>query len=334
MISRRLLLSGAASLLMVSQSHAISIFASEAERAAERAEGFAELKVLRKKVRLAKKSKKAKQLSDVEVARLAKLEKMEPKWLVAEKSAKAKMKAKELAEANKKQKLADNSALKKKALEEDQVIARSDSGSSFFGRRKNKEDELVTEISEQEVARFDNLAMKKKDVIQASARKPNKKTWTIDPKFEPQTVSFAMGYKPGTIVIDPQQKFLYFVESRFSARRYGVAVGKDGLDYHGTVTVGRMAEWPRWIPTKEMIERSPEKYAQYADGMDGGPENPLGARAIYLYEGGKDTYLRIHGTTQPWTIGSAASNGCFRMVNEHVMELFSKVTVGTQVVVL
>ena len=82
------------------------------------------------------------------------------------------------------------------------------------------------------------------------------------------------------------------------------------------------------------MERSPEKYAKYADGMDGGPENPLGARAIYLYDGGKDTYLRIHGTTQPWTIGTAASNGCFRMVNEHVMELFSRVTVGTQVVVL
>jgi lipoprotein-anchoring transpeptidase ErfK/SrfK len=324
MISRRLLLSGAASLLMVSQSQAISLFASEAERAAERAEGFAELKALRKKARLAKKAKKAKQLTDVEIARLAKLEKMEPKWIAAEKTARAKMKAVEVAEANK----------KKKALEEDELLGRVDSGTGFFGRRRNKEDQLVTEISEQEVARFDNLAIKKKDVIQASVRKPNKKTWTIDPKFEPQTVSYAMGYKPGTIVIDPQQKFLYFVESAFSARRYGVAVGKDGLDFHGTVTVGRMAEWPRWIPTKEMIERDPEKYARYADGMDGGPENPLGARAIYLYQGGKDTYLRIHGTTQPWTIGSAASNGCFRMVNEHVMELFSKVTVGTQVVVM
>jgi lipoprotein-anchoring transpeptidase ErfK/SrfK len=333
MISRRLLISGAASLLMVSQSQALSLFASEAERAAERAEGFAELKVLRKKLRLAKKSKKAKQLTDIEVARLMKLEKMEPKWLAAEKAAKAKMKASEFAAAEKKKKLAESAALKKKALEEDQLIGRSNGG-LFARRRKNAEDELVTEISEQEVARFDNLALKKKDVIQASVRKPNKKTWTIDPKFEPQTVSYAMGYQPGTIVIDPQQKFLYYVESAFSARRYGVAVGKDGLDYHGTVTVGRMAEWPRWIPTKEMIERSPEKYARYADGMDGGPENPLGARAIYLYEGGKDTYLRIHGTTQPWTIGSAASNGCFRMVNEHVMELFSKVTVGTKVVVL
>jgi lipoprotein-anchoring transpeptidase ErfK/SrfK len=113
-----------------------------------------------------------------------------------------------------------------------------------------------------------------------------------------------------------------------------VAVGKEGLAFKGSVTVGDKQEWPRWIPTKEMIERDPEKYARHADGMDGGPENPLGARAIYLYQGGKDTYLRIHGTTQPWTIGSAASNGCFRMVNEHVMELFSKVTVGTQVVVM
>ncbi len=334
MISRRLLLTGAASLFMASQSEAAFLFfKSEKELAAERTKGFAELKALRKKAKIAKagkKNKKIKQLTEDEIARLAELEKLEPKWIAADKAAKAKMKASEQAAAAKK-KAAEEKKLaladKKKVEEEGATEIR------LFSRKKNKEDELVTEISEQQVAKFDEQAMKKKDIVQASVRKPNKKTWTIDPKFEPQTVSFS-GYKAGTIVIDPQQKFLYHVQSGFSARRYGVAVGKDGLDFHGTVTVGRMAEWPRWIPTKEMIERSPEKYAKYADGMDGGPENPLGARAIYLYDGGKDTYLRIHGTTQPWTIGTAASNGCFRMVNEHVMELFSRVTVGTQVVVL
>jgi lipoprotein-anchoring transpeptidase ErfK/SrfK len=335
MISRRLLLTGAASLIMASQSEAAFLFfKSEKELAAERAKGLAELKALRKKAKLAKaakKSKKVKQLTDVEVARLAELEKLEPKWAAAEKAAKAKMKASEQAAAAKKKALEE----KKLAAADKKVVEEDGSEVRLFSRKRNKEDELVTEISEQQVAKFDAQAISKKGQAQqvSAIRKPNKKTWTIDAKFEPQTVSFS-GYKAGMIVIDPQQKFLYHVQSAFSARRYGVAVGKDGLDFHGTVTVGRMAEWPRWIPTKEMIERAPEKYAKYADGMDGGPENPLGARAIYLYDGGKDTYLRIHGTTQPWTIGTAASNGCFRMVNEHVMELFSRVTVGTQVVVL
>ncbi len=321
---------------MASQSEAAFLFfKSEKELAAERTQGLAELKALRKKAKLAKLVKKGKKgkLSEIEISRLAELEKLEPKWVVAEKAAKSKMKASEQVAAARKTAKEDAAALKKKALEGDEVIGSSDGSFQFFKRKQNKEDQLVTEISQDQVERFDAQAIKNKNVVQASLRKPNKKTWTIDAKFEPQTVAYS-GYAPGTIVIDPQQKFLYHVQSSFSARRYGVAVGKDGLDYHGTVTVGRMAEWPRWIPTAEMIERSPEKYAKYADGMDGGPENPLGARAIYLYAGGKDTYLRIHGTTQPWTIGTAASNGCFRMVNEHVMELFSQVTVGTQVVVL
>lgn len=339
MISRRLLLTGAASLLMASQSEAAFLFfKSEKDLAAERTKGLAELKALRKKAKIAKagkKNKKIKQLTEDEVARLAELEKLEPKWIAAEKAAKAKMKASEQAAAAKAKAKEEAAALKKAASsKEDKLIAESDGGIRLFSRKKNKEDQLVTEISEDQVAKFDAQALKKKDVIQASARKPNKKTWTIDPKFEPQTVAYSGGYKAGTIVIDPSQKFLYFVLSGFSARRYGVAVGKEGLDFHGKLRVGRMAEWPRWIPTKEMQERSPEKYAKYADGMDGGPENPLGARAIYLYDGNKDSYLRIHGTTQPWTIGTAASNGCFRMVNEHVMELFAKVTVGTEVIVL
>lgn len=336
MISRRLLLTGAASLLMASHSQAAFLFfKSEKELAAERTAGLTELKALRKKAKLAKaakKGKKAKQLTDIEVARLSELEKLEPKWVAAEKAANAKMKASEQAAAAKTKAKEEAAALKKQAMESD--VAANDGGVQFFKRKQNKEDQLVTEISPQQVAKFDSQALNKKDVVPASIRKPNKRTWTIDAKFEPQTVTYTGGYKPGTIVIDPSQKFLYFVESAFSARRYGVAVGKEGLDYHGKLRVGRMAEWPRWIPTKEMQDRSPEKYLKYADGMDGGPENPLGARAIYLYDGNKDSYLRIHGTTQPWTIGTAASNGCFRMVNEHVMELFSKVTVGTEVVVL
>jgi lipoprotein-anchoring transpeptidase ErfK/SrfK len=154
----------------------------------------------------------------------------------------------------------------------------------------------------------------------------------IDPKFMPQEVAFS-GYKPGTIVIDPRQKFLYLVETPTTARRYGIAVGREGLQWKGTAVIGTKREWPRWIPTKDMIKREPAHYARYENGMDGGPGNPLGARALYLTQGNKDTYIRIHGTTQPWTIGSSASNGCFRMVNEHVIDLYSRVDVGTEVVV-
>jgi lipoprotein-anchoring transpeptidase ErfK/SrfK len=362
MISRRLLLAGVAALVSTTNSNAAFLFFKDDKQMAEqRAKDLGELKALRKKAKLAAKSKKAKQLSEDDTKRLAILEKSEKKMLADEKAYKSKLKAKEVAELEKKKKIEEAAALKKKAIDKDdaakkelasakkdlkkkpiknaagdELIEEVDTEFSFFGKRKkNRETELSTEISKSEVAKYDAQAMKKKDiVVEASVRKPQKKTWTIDPKFEPQTVSYSMGYKPGTIVIDPREKFLYYVESSFSARRYGVAVGKDGLDFHGKVKVGRMAEWPRWIPTKEMQERDPEKYGKYADGMDGGPENPLGARAIYLYDGGKDTYLRIHGTTQPWSIGTAASNGCFRMVNEHVMELFSKVTIGTEVVVL
>ncbi|ATU93739.1 L,D-transpeptidase [Phyllobacterium zundukense] len=177
-----------------------------------------------------------------------------------------------------------------------------------------------------------------KPIEVAEVRKPAnqgkaKTKYGIDPKYMPQDVAFS-GYKPGTIVIDPKAKFLYLVESAFSARRYGIAVGKEGLEFKGTAKIQTKREWPRWIPTKEMIEREPAHYAKYEHGMDGGPGNPLGARALYLSQGNKDTYVRIHGTIQPWTIGSSASNGCFRMVNDHVIDLYNRVSVGTEVVVL
>ncbi|PYE88253.1 L,D-transpeptidase [Phyllobacterium leguminum] len=186
-----------------------------------------------------------------------------------------------------------------------------------------KEVSLATESKKSQAK-----ARKKNNAQQTSARGK----YNLDPKFMPQEVSFS-GYKPGTIVIDPAKRFLYLVETPTSARRYGIAVGKEGLEFKGTATIQTKREWPRWIPTKEMIQRNPAQYGMYKDGMDGGPGNPLGARALYLSQGNKDTYVRIHGTTQPWTIGSSASNGCFRMVNEHVMDLYSRVDVGTEVVV-
>ncbi len=160
-----------------------------------------------------------------------------------------------------------------------------------------------------------------------------KRPFKVKPEFEPQEVSFS-GYEPGTIVINTGERRLYLVESAFSARRYAIAVGKEGLQFKGTTTVGDKQEWPRWIPTKEMQEREPKHYGQYKDGMPGGGMNPLGARAIYLYQGKKDTHLRIHGTIAPQTIGTSASNGCFRMINEHVMDLYRRVRMGTKVVIL
>lgn len=160
-----------------------------------------------------------------------------------------------------------------------------------------------------------------------------KKPFQVDAMYQPQVVEFS-GYPKGSIVVDTASHFLYLVESSTKARRYGIAVGKEGLQYKGMVKVGDKQEWPRWIPTKEMQQRDPKKYGQYSEGMPGGGENPLGARAIYLYENGKDTHLRIHGTIAPESIGTDSSNGCFRMVNEHVMDLYRRVQVGTEVYVL
>ena len=153
-------------------------------------------------------------------------------------------------------------------------------------------------------------------------------------KYLPQTVRFGGRYRPGTIVVDPRGRFLYLVQGGGKARRYGVGVGRAGLAFSGTATIARKAKWPRWTPTKNMIRREPEKYARYASGVPGGPENPLGARALYLYRNGRDTYYRIHGTNQPWSIGQAVSSGCIRMLNEHVSDLYERVPVGARVVVL
>ncbi|WP_439272383.1 L,D-transpeptidase [Pseudochrobactrum sp. HB0163] len=170
---------------------------------------------------------------------------------------------------------------------------------------------------------------KKKAPVQKAARGK----YNIDPKYKAQTVPFS-GYPVGTIVVDPAKYFLYLVETPTTARRYGIAVGKVGLQFKGSGTIQAKREWPRWIPTADMIKRNPEHYGRFKNGMDGGMGNPLGSRALYLFQGNKDTYIRIHGTVQPWTIGSSASNGCFRMTNEDVMELYERVNLGATVVVL
>ncbi len=159
------------------------------------------------------------------------------------------------------------------------------------------------------------------------------KNFKLDPRYEPQIVRYG-GYAPGTVIVDPSNHFLYLMIAPTRARRYGVGVGRAGLRFKGRATIARKAKWPSWRPTDNMIRREPRKYARYAKGVPGGPNNPLGARALYLYRNGRDTYYRIHGTTQPDSIGRSASNGCIRMVNDHVIDLFERVPVGTPVVVI
>ena len=155
----------------------------------------------------------------------------------------------------------------------------------------------------------------------------------LDPQYQAQVVSFETGESPGTVIVDSTNKFLYFVLAYGMAIRYGVGVGREGFGWTGTVEVGAKREWPTWTPPAEMIERRPE-LVKYVDGMPGGPDNPLGARAIYLFDNGSDTMFRIHGTNEPWSIGQNVSSGCIRMLNEHVIELARMVAVGTKVIVM
>lgn len=152
-------------------------------------------------------------------------------------------------------------------------------------------------------------------------------------EFQRRVVQFRTAEKPGTIIIDGDRHFLYYVLPGFQAIRYGIGVGRDGFGWAGIVKVGRKVEWPTWTPPAEMVARDPNA-AKWKDGMPGGPDNPLGARAMYLFEGGRDTIYRIHGTSQPWSIGLNISSGCIRMVNEDVIDLFERVEVGTKVIVL
>ncbi|KNG95676.1 hypothetical protein ATO11_01945 [Pseudaestuariivita atlantica] len=156
---------------------------------------------------------------------------------------------------------------------------------------------------------------------------------TLPDKYLPQLVNTGRkDWEAGSLHVLPDDFFLFFMLQDGLAIRYGVGVGRKGLYTAGTFTVGRKAKWPRWRPTDAMIRREPHKYARFKDGVAGGPNNPLGARALYLYnDAGRDTYLRIHGTNEPGTIGSAVSNGCARLTNEHVKDLYDRVEIGARV---
>ena len=152
----------------------------------------------------------------------------------------------------------------------------------------------------------------------------------IPETFRRHIVDYQRREAPGTILVDSDARFLYYVLPGGKAIRYGVAVGEEAMAWSGVATVGKMSEWPDWIPTPEIQAR----LGPYPSRVAGGPANPLGARALYLYEGSKDTLYRIHGTNQPEYIGQAISSGCIRMTNEDVIDLFDRVKPGTTVVVL
>ena len=153
---------------------------------------------------------------------------------------------------------------------------------------------------------------------------------SIPETFRRHIVDYPYKEGPGTILVDSDSRYLYYVLPGGKAIRYGVAVGEEAMAWSGVATVGRMAEWPDWIPTPEIQAR----LGPYPARVSGGPANPLGARALYLYERNKDTLYRIHGTNQPEYIGQAISSGCIRMTNEDVIDLFDRVKPGTTVVVL
>jgi lipoprotein-anchoring transpeptidase ErfK/SrfK len=148
----------------------------------------------------------------------------------------------------------------------------------------------------------------------------------VDPQFARQEVAYEGPYKPGTIIVDTPRRFLFLVMADHRAMRYGIGVGRPGFEWAGEKTITRKAEWPDWTPPPEMIKRRPDLPRH----MAGGPENPLGARAMYL---GSSLY-RIHGTNEPETIGHNVSSGCIRLMNEDVTDLYERVKVGTKVIVI
>jgi lipoprotein-anchoring transpeptidase ErfK/SrfK len=148
----------------------------------------------------------------------------------------------------------------------------------------------------------------------------------VDPRFQKQIVPYSGNEKPGTVIVDTPSKYLYLVQSDGKAIRYGIGVGRPGFTWSGVKTVSQKREWPDWRPPEEMLKRRPD----LPTFMPGGPDNPLGARALYL---GSSLY-RIHGSNEPWTIGQSVSSGCIRMRNEDVIDLYERVKVGTKVVVI
>jgi lipoprotein-anchoring transpeptidase ErfK/SrfK len=155
----------------------------------------------------------------------------------------------------------------------------------------------------------------------------------VDPKYFRKRVRYETKEAPGTIIVDPSNYYVYRIEGDNEATRYGANVGRQGFLWHGDAYVGRKAEWPTWTPPAEMIKRQPET-AKYARGMPGGPENPLGARTLYLYQNGRYTLYTIYASNDPETIGTNLTSGCTGLMTQDMIDLYDRTTVKTKVVVL
>jgi lipoprotein-anchoring transpeptidase ErfK/SrfK len=164
---------------------------------------------------------------------------------------------------------------------------------------------------------------------QQLANPPYQRAW-IPPAYQRQIVDYHRKEAPGTVVVDTDARYVYFVQPEGKAIRYGAIVGEAGQAWSGVATVGRKEEWPGWTPT----ENERRRLGPLPSYVEGGAHNPMGARGLYLYAGGKDTLYRIHGTNQPGWIGHAISSGCIRLTNEDVIDLYSRVRTGAIVVVL
>ena len=181
---------------------------------------------------------------------------------------------------------------------------------------------------------YDHASNSWKDASKAPSRRMSQSMRAPARQFMRTAVALDTREAPGTIIVDSQRKYLYFVEGRGRATRYGVGVGREGFGWSGDMKIGRKAEWPSWTPPKEMIAREKRNGRIIPPFMEGGPKNPLGAAALYLYRNGRDSIFRIHGTNQPWTIGQNMSSGCIRMMNQDVQDLYAKAGKGTKVIVI
>jgi lipoprotein-anchoring transpeptidase ErfK/SrfK len=156
--------------------------------------------------------------------------------------------------------------------------------------------------------------------------------WGIAERFLPRVVEANPNLTPGDIHVDAVARYLYHIRDNGTAMRYGVAIARGNLYEPGTYSIRRKAKWPTWTPTPAMIKRDPALYEQHADGMNAGPSNPLGSRALYLFVGNRDTYLRIHGSPSPRSIGGRASSGCVRMIMPHINDLYEQVNTGSRAI--
>lgn len=169
-------------------------------------------------------------------------------------------------------------------------------------------------------------------VRDAGYRIPTVPVSKVPRKYHRQLVRYETKEKPGTIIVDTKAKFLYFVEGEGKAMRYGIGVGRAGFEWSGTARVAAKRKWPTWTPPREMIGRQPE-LIKYKNGMKPGLNNPLGARALYLHNKRGDTGYRLHGSPEWWSIGKAMSSGCIRLINQDILDLYSRADVGAKVIV-